>query len=359
MPQIVTSTKPARRTKQTRTASPTQVPEPDLARALDLVMELMQVPGPSCREREAAALVREKLLKAGAPAEAILSDDAHKKSPAGGEVGNLIVRLPGTIRGPRRLLMAHLDTVPICIGCKPERRGKYIESADPQTGLGADNRSGVAVVLAAALEIFERKLPHPPLTLFFSVQEELGLFGTRFVDVEQLGKPKLAWNWDGRGPHRITLAATGGRTIDVTLHGIASHAGGALERGVSAVAMAALGIHDLIAGGWHGIVKKGRNHGTSNLGIIHGGDATNVVTDRVEIKGECRSYDRRFLDRIVSEIGRAFRRAAHTLRNDKGKRGRAEVVSTVDYESFHLRDDEPCVQAAQAASNRSAWNRSC
>jgi tripeptide aminopeptidase len=349
MPQIVTSTKPARRTKQTRTVSPTQVPEPDLARALDLVMELMQVPGPSCHEGEVTALVREKLLKAGVPAAAILSDDAHQRSPAGGEVGNLIVRLPGTIRAPRRLMMAHLDTVPLCIGCKPERRGEYIESASPQTGLGADNRSGVAVVLAAALEISERKLPHPPLTLLFSVQEELGLFGTRFVTVEWLGKPKLAWNWDGRGPHRITRAATGGRTIDVTLHGIASHAGGAPERGVSAVAMAALGIHDLVTGGWHGEVKKGRNYGTSNLGIIHGGCATNVVTDRVEIKGECRSYDRKFLDRIVRESERAFRRAARTLRNDKGERGRAEVVSTVEYESFHLRDDEPCVQAAQAA----------
>ena len=102
MQQIVTFTKSARRTKQTRTASPTQVPEPDLARALDLVMELMQIPGPSCHEGEVAAPVREKLLKAGVPAAAILSDDAHRRSPAGGEVGNLIVRLPGTIRGPRR-----------------------------------------------------------------------------------------------------------------------------------------------------------------------------------------------------------------------------------------------------------------
>ncbi len=349
MPQNVTPTNRARSTKQACPASPTSASEPDLARTLDLVVELMQVPGPSCREGEVAAVVREKLLKAGVPAAAIASDDAHKKSPAGGEVGNLIVRLPGTMRGPRRLLMAHLDTVPICVGCKPERRGAFIESANPQTGLGADNRSGVAVVLAAALEIFERNLPHPPLTLLFSVQEELGLFGTRFVDADRLGKPKLAWNWDGRGPQRITLAATGGRTIDVTLHGIASHAGGAPERGVSAVAMAALGIHDLVIGGWHGEVSKGRNYGTSNLGVIHGGEATNVVTDRVEIKGECRSYDRRFLDRIAREIERAFHRAARTLRTNKGKRGRAEVVSAVEYESFRLRDDEPCVQAAQAA----------
>ena len=73
-------------------------------------------------------------------------------------------RLPGTFRGPRRLLMAHLDTVPVCVGARPVRRGNRITSAAPHTGIGADDRAGVAVVLGAALEILERKLPHPPLT---------------------------------------------------------------------------------------------------------------------------------------------------------------------------------------------------
>ena len=36
-----------------------------------------------------------------------------------GNVGNLIVKLPGTVRGPRRLLMAHMDTVPVCLGAQP------------------------------------------------------------------------------------------------------------------------------------------------------------------------------------------------------------------------------------------------
>jgi len=324
-------------------------PEPDLDRALERVVELMRIPGPSCRESAIVEHVRGELRRAGVPAAAIAIDRAHERSPAGGEVGNLIVRLPGTRRGPRRLLMAHLDTVPICVGCRPVRRGNDIVSDDPATGLGADNRSGVAVVLGAAIEILERGLPHPPLTFFFSVQEELGLFGTRFVDVPLLGRPKLAWNWDGRGPQRITLAATGGRTLEITLRGIASHAGGAPERGVSAIAIAGRAIHDLVTGGWHGEIIRGRLAGTCNLGIISGGTATNMVADCVQIRGECRSDDPRLLDRIVREVARACRRAAASLRNHKGRRGRAEVVSEIEYEPFRLGDDDPSVATAAAA----------
>lgn len=330
-------------------ASVAAAPEPDLARALALSMELMRIPGKSCEEGKVAAFVAERLRKAGVPKDCIRHDDANRRSPAGGEVGNLIVKLPGTVRGPRRLLMAHLDTVPICVGCEPVRIGDFIESANPATGLGADNRSGVAVVLNTALEIFERGLPHPPLTLLFTVQEELGLFGTRFVKTAMLGKPKLAWNWDGRGPHRITMSAIGGHALEITVRGIASHAGGAPERGVSAVAIAGLAIHELVTGGWHGEIKKGKQYGTCNLGIIRGGDAVNSVTDLVQIQAECRSFNRRFRETIVRQIEQAFGRAAKAVRNDDGKCGKAEVKAEVEYETFQLDKNEPCVVAADAA----------
>jgi len=226
--------------------------EPNLDRALELAMQLMRIPGPSCSEAEVVAFIRAKLDAVGVPMEAVYVDAANKMSPAGGDTGNLILKLPGTIRGPRRLLMAHLDTVLICLGCSPVRIGNYVESANPESGLGADNRSGVAAILTAVLEIFEHGLPHPPLTFLWTVQEELGPFGSRYVEKRRLGKPRMAWNWDGRGPHRITLAATGGDTLHIKVHGIASHAGGAPERGVSAIAMAGLALHEMVTKGWHG-----------------------------------------------------------------------------------------------------------
>ena len=72
----------------------------------------------------------EKLREAGAPAAALGTDQAHRRSPLGGQVGNLVLKLPGTHRGVRRLLMAHLDTVPLCIGTVPVVRGNYVAPAD-------------------------------------------------------------------------------------------------------------------------------------------------------------------------------------------------------------------------------------
>ena len=52
-----------------------------------------------------------------------------------------------------------MDTVPICVGCRPVRRGEVVRSANPNTGLGADDRAGCAVVLNTALEIVQENLP--------------------------------------------------------------------------------------------------------------------------------------------------------------------------------------------------------
>lgn len=337
------------RMSKTRREPAASSPEPDLKSAIETVVELMGIPGVSGQERAAHDRVRELLLEAGCPASAITSDDVYRRSPLGGEVGNLIVRLTGTIRAPRRLLMAHLDTVPLCVGSKPKRQGREVRSADPKTGLGADNRAGCAVVLTAAREILRRKLPHPPLTLLWAVQEEVGLFGSHYIRVGQLGKPKLAFNWDGGPSDKLTVGATGAYRIGIEIHGLASHAGGAPERGVSAITIAALAIAELHRGGWLGLVKKGRRLGTTNVGVIQGGAATNVITDFVQVRAEARSHDRRFRRKLLRTIEQAFHKAAAAVRSFEGVRGSAEITSRLDYESFRLADDEPSVIAAENA----------
>ena len=56
----------------------------------------------------------------------------------------------------------------------------------------------------------------------------------------ELGKPKLAFNFDGGSSEKLTLGATGGYRMQIDISGLASHAGGAPEAGVSAIAIAAL-----------------------------------------------------------------------------------------------------------------------
>ena len=69
------------------------------------------------------------------PASAIRFDDAHTRIPLPTETGNLIVELPGTKPGPRILFATHLDTVPLCAGARPMRKGDHIVT-DGSTALG-------------------------------------------------------------------------------------------------------------------------------------------------------------------------------------------------------------------------------
>ena len=319
----------------------------DTEAAVDRVLRCLAIPGKSGDEGLVAGFVREELLAVGVPPAQIVTDSAHQQTPQPSPMGNLIVDLPGTIDAPRRLLMAHLDTVPICVGSQPQRTGNTVRSADPATGLGADDRAGVATVLTAAIEILKQQLPHPPLTLLWTIQEETGLHGARLLDLSKLHKPRYAFNWDGGSPTKLTIGATGGYRMTITVQGLAAHAGNAPEAGVSAMAIAALAIADLHQRGWHGDVRQGDQRGTSNVGFIRGGEATNVVTDRVVLKAEARSHDPTFRQQIVAEFEAAFERAAQSVVSTTGARGHVEFEGRLDYESFAIPSSSEVVHVAQ------------
>jgi len=310
---------------------------------------MIPIPGRSGEEGAVLEFVRRTLLEAGLPENALLTDSAHRRSPRGGQTGNLIVKLPGTHRGPRRLLMAHLDTVPLCVGVRPVQKGRFLRPQDRTTALGGDNRAGASVVLHTACEIIRKQLPHPPVTFLWTVQEEVGLLGARHVSLSKLGRPKLCFNWDGGDPNLLIIGATGDYNIEIEVEGIASHAGAHPEDGVSAIAIASLAIARLVQDGWHGRIEKGPHVGTANVGVIQGGEATNVVTPSVRVRAEARSHDPKFRKRIVAEIRKAFVQAARQVKNSQGRTGRASFHADLKYESFRLSTTEPCVQAASAA----------
>src|SRR3989304_5761811 len=72
------------------------------AEALRLVMTMMAIPGRSGEEAVVAEFIREQLRAVGITASQLRVDDAHRRSPIGGQIGNLVLKLPGTVRGPRR-----------------------------------------------------------------------------------------------------------------------------------------------------------------------------------------------------------------------------------------------------------------
>jgi tripeptide aminopeptidase len=118
---------------------------------------------------------------------------------------------------------------------------------------------------------------------------------------------------------------------------------------VSAIAIASLAIADLQRSGWHGLVLKGKHRGTTNVGYIHAGEATNVVTDRLVLKAEARSHSPAFRRQIVKEITRAFQRAAKEVKSSDGQHGEVCIEVRDDYESFALDGKSEVVRRAEAA----------
>src|SRR5262249_6990699 len=106
----------------------------DADAAVARLMRFLAVEGITGQELAIGRDVVDLLLSGGVPRKQIRFDEAHKKIPLPTQTGNLIVTLPGTMAGPRRLFMTHLDTVPLCAGAVPVRKGERIVPA-AQTAL--------------------------------------------------------------------------------------------------------------------------------------------------------------------------------------------------------------------------------
>lgn len=315
------------------------------------LLELLKIPGLSGRERPVADHLIVELNAAGCAPAWIVEDDAHTRIPRDFEMGNLIVKMPGTVAGPRLMFSGHMDTVPLVRGVVPQKQGHHFVSQG-DTALGADNRTACAAILTLVQTLLKHQLPHPPITLLFTVGEEIGLFGAKEVKPEDLGSPELGFNIDSGDPCRAIIGAIGAHRWQVEIKGIASHAGVHPEHGVSAALIAARAIAAMSEKGYFGLIQKDRKTGTSNVGVIQGGEASNQVTDAVKVTGESRSHDPDFLIEITDAIRSCFEDAAASVQNHQGKAGRITFTYQADYHAFRMQEDHPTVQATAKALSK-------
>jgi tripeptide aminopeptidase len=327
----------------------------DVAAAEEHLMRFLSVEGVTGQEANIAAAVTEALKKAGVPASAIRFDDANKRIPLPTETGNLIVQLPGTRPGPHLLFSTHLDTVPLCAGAKPRREGDRIIS-DGTTALGGDARTGVALLVVVAQTLIKHKLPHPPITLLFTVREESGLHGARELNPADLGGPVMCINVDGQRAAELIVGAVGQENWEVEIKGRASHAGVAPERGISATMVGAVALAEARNAGWFGKIVKPDGRGTSNVGIFGGkegkvaaGDATNVVTDYAYIRGEARSPEAAFATKIAEGYKEAFAKAKSAVVDHEGETAEVKFSHVASYPPFKLDEESPVVKRATKA----------
>ena len=326
----------------------------DVAAAEALLLRYLSIEGVTGQERRIAEAIRDDLIALGVPAAAIRFDDVNTRIPLPTETGNLIVDLPGTRPGPRLLFSTHLDTVPLCAGAKPRREGDRIVG-DGSTALGGDNRTGCALLVALVETLLKHDLPHPPMTLLFTVREESGLHGARELDPKDLSGAVMCFNVDGRLASELIVGAVGQTNWEVAITGKASHAGVAPEKGISATLVGAIGLAETKAAGWFGKIVKPDGHGTSNIGIFGGrdgapaGDATNVVTDYAWLCGEARSPDEAFNAQIIAGIEAAFEAARDQVSDSDGETARVKFSSTKSYPPFNLDQGSEVVRHAAKA----------
>jgi len=243
-------------------------------------------------------------------------------------IGNVLGRLSG--RGEPLLLNAHLDTVVPGRGVRPVVEGDTIRS-DGSTVLGGDDKAGVAVVLEAVQALQDAGVPVPALEILFTVQEEVGLRGAKAVDTATL-HAREGIGLDAGGPiGTIVVRAPAQDSLDVTIVGRAAHAGGEPEKGISAIRVAA----EAIARMPHGRIDP---ETTANIGIIEGGQATNIVCERVHIRGEARS---RSADKLAAQI-RAMVEAFEEAAARHG--ARAEISVQRAYEAYSIAPDDPLLR---------------
>jgi tripeptide aminopeptidase len=340
------------------TASAAPAFQLDTAAAVERLLRFLGVNAITGHETAIGTELATALKEVGVPAKAIAFDDAHNRIPEPTPIGNLIVKLPGTGKKNAKpiLFMTHMDTVPLCAGAKPKVSGKRIvNELEGKTALGGDNRSGCAVLVTLAAELIRQNLPHPPITMLFTVREESGLFGAKHLNPADLGGPVFGFNFDGRNAADVILGAIGADRWTVDIRGKAAHAGVAPERGISSTMVLALAMAEVFEGGWFGKVRKDGREGTSNVGFVgtaegkSAGDATNVVTDFVHVKGESRSHDAKFVREITAAFKTAFTNAAAKVKDHEGRTAKVKFTSRLDYLPFRLKPDAAVVGRAEAA----------
>jgi tripeptide aminopeptidase len=298
---------------------------------LDLFMRMAAVPSPPGKERVVADLAIAFLGELG-----LETDEDDAGVAIGSDIGNIYTRLAPTADGDALFLNAHLDTVPPTDRIEPviDDQGRVVNAHD--TILGGDNKAAVAVMLCALRDLVREGRPHAGVELVLTPMEEVGLLGAKEFDTRRL-RARFGYCYDHAAPiGNIVLAAPWQQSFTVAFAGRAAHSGMEPENGRSAIQAAARAIAEMPLG-------RIDPETTTNVGLIEGGVAGNIVPPRCVFRAEARSRDRDRLEEVSAQIIDAANRAAHTTGCE------AEISLRSEYVGYRLSPSAKAVKLISSA----------
>jgi tripeptide aminopeptidase len=292
---------------------------------LDTFLRLVRMDSPSGQEQAVADFLEPALRRLGC--------QTWRDAP-----GNLLARRPGRGRlaaAAPVLLSAHMDTVQPGTGIRPRVEEGVVRS-DGTTILGADDKAGIAAILAALRAAEAAGADCLPVEVAFTVQEEVGLRGAKALDPGAL-RARQAVVLDSSGPvGTIVNRAPASDHLEVTVIGKAAHAGVAPEEGINALVAVAKAL---------AAMRLGRIDAetTANFGVVEGGTATNIIPERISLKGEARSRDEAKLAAQTAHMVGLLRETAER------QGARAEVTVERAYGAIDIPAGAPLIGTLQAA----------
>jgi glutamate carboxypeptidase len=230
----------------------------------------------------------------------------HRPGPdwAGPPLGDMVVgrrsgRRPVAEGGRRLLLLAHMDTV-FDEGAAAARPFRTRDGRAYGPGV-TDDKAGVVCGFEAVEVLCDQAGfdDFAAITLVCSPDEEIGSPFSRPLIEALAGQHDVAVGLEAARTNGALVSARKGiSAFTIEVRGKAVHAGVRPAEGVNAVLEAA---HKTVAlqalnGRWPGV--------TCNVGVLRGGNRTNVVADRAVMQVEVRAATTAAFDQAMDEVGR-------------------------------------------------------
>jgi tripeptide aminopeptidase len=176
------------------------------------------------------------------------------------------------------------------------KAGHDIVTSSGDTLLGADDKAGVAEIMAAVAHLAAHpELPRPTLRVGFTPDEEIGVGATRF-DIERFGAT-CAYTLDGSQPGELQDETFSAKGVTVTFTGVDVHPGWATGKLVNAARLAGRFLAALPP-------ELSPEATADREGFVHPYEGT-VATGRATIKLIARDFDDALLDEHVEVVRRA------------------------------------------------------
>jgi tripeptide aminopeptidase len=240
----------------------------------------------------------------------------------------------GRIELPRGGTVLDPEQMPVLAG----KVGHDIVTSSGDTLLGADDKAGVAEIMAATAHLVAHpELPRPTLRIGFTPDEEIGEGATLF-DIERFGA-RCAYTLDGSQPGELQDESFSAVEVTLTVHGVDIHPGWATGKLVNAARLAGRVLAALPADRLTPETTSGRE------GFIHpykvDGSASRTV-----VRAIVRDFDDELLDRHVALLTRT---AAEVVASEP--RARLDVAVKPQYSNMrrHLAEVPEVVAAAERA----------